>query len=99
MLLILKKILPFFKNKYFLASLVFVVWLTFFDQNNIIDRFFAIQKYKQMEKDRKYYIEKIKSDNKKLEELRTDRENLEKFAREQYLMKKADEDIFIVVED
>jgi cell division protein FtsB len=51
-----------------------------------------------MEKEKKYYLEKIKSDTKKLEELRTDRENLEKFAREQYLMKRDNEDVFIVTE-
>jgi cell division protein FtsB len=51
-----------------------------------------------MEKQREYYIEKIKTDSRKLKELRTDRENLEKFAREQYYMKRDNEDIFIVVE-
>jgi cell division protein FtsB len=34
-----------------------------------------------------------------LNELRTNRENLEKFAREQYFMKKDNEDIFIIVND
>ena len=52
-----------------------------------------------MEKDKIYYYEKIKIDSRKLEELRTDRENLEKFAREQYLMKKDNEDIFIVKDE
>ena len=52
-----------------------------------------------MEKDKIYYYEKIKIDSRKLEELRTDRENLEKFAREQYLMKRENEDIFIVKDE
>jgi len=56
-------------------------------------------KYRQMQKDKIYYQDKIKADTKKLEELRTDRDNLEKFAREQYFMKKDDEDIFIVVDE
>jgi cell division protein DivIC len=95
----IKKIWPFLKNKYVLISLFFVVWLIFFDQNNLIDRIVTIGKYMQMEKDVIYYNEKIKSDTKKLEELRTDRENLEKFAREQYFMKKDNEDIFIVTDE
>jgi cell division protein FtsB len=76
-----------------------VVWIIFFDQNNLIDRVSALAKFRQMEEDKLYFQEKIKTDTRKLQELRTDRENLEKFAREQYLMKKTDEDIFIVVND
>jgi cell division protein DivIC len=82
-----------------LAFLFFVIWIIFFDQNNLIDRIVAVRKYHQMEKDKIYYYEKIKIDSRKLEELRTDRENLEKFAREQYLMKKDNEDIFIVKDE
>jgi len=96
---IIKTIWPFFKNKYVIAILFFLVWILFFDQNNLLDRVGAIRKFQQMEKDKKYYLEKIKSDTKKLEELRTDRENLEKFAREQYLMKRENEDIFIVTDN
>lgn len=98
MLVFLKKIWPIIKNKFVLASLFFIVWLVFFDQNNLIDRVIAMNRYRSMEKQRDYYIEKIKTDSRKLKELRTDRENLEKFAREQYYMKRDNEDIFIVVE-
>lgn len=96
---IIKKIWPYLKNKYLLAFLFFVIWIVFFDQNNLIDRVVAVRKYHQMEKDKIYYYEKIKIDSRKLEELRTDRENLEKFAREQYLMKRENEDIFIVKDE
>ena len=99
MLKIFKKIWPFLKNKYVIAIIFFVVWLTFFDQNNLIDKIVAMGKYRQMENFKIDYQKKIKSDSKKLEELRTDRENLEKFAREQYYMKKNNEDIFIVVDE
>jgi len=47
--------------------------------------------------DREYYIKKIEEDKRKLNELKTDNDNLEKFAREQYRMKRKDEDLFIVV--
>lgn len=42
-------------------------------------------------------MNRVDEDRRKLEELRTSNANLEKFAREQYLMKKADEDLFIIV--
>jgi cell division protein FtsB len=93
---IVEKIWPVLKNKYVIAILFFLVWILFFDQNNLIDRVVTIRKFHEMEKEKKYYLDKIKSDTKKLEELRTDRENLEKFAREQYLMKRDNEDVFIV---
>jgi cell division protein DivIC len=94
-----KKIWLYLKNKYLIAFLFFAVWIIFFDQNNLIDRIVDIKKYNQMQQDKIYYQAKIKTDKHKLEELRTDRENLEKFAREQYLMKKDNEDIFIIKDE
>lgn len=94
-----RKIWPVLRNKFVLASLFFIVWLFFFDQNNLIDRISALRKYSSMEDEKEYYIEKIKTDSQKLKELRTDRENLEKYAREQYYMKRDNEDIFIVVDE
>ena len=44
-------------------------------------------------------MKKFENDRNRLNELRTNNENLEKFAREQYLMKKPNEDIFIISPD
>jgi cell division protein FtsB len=96
MISLIKYLWQFFKNKYFLATLIFLIWLILFDQNNWIDRARMIQKKRQMEESIKYYREKIQEDKKRLHELQTDRENLEKFAREQYYMKRDNEDIFIL---
>ncbi|MBN2213832.1 MAG: septum formation inhibitor [Bacteroidales bacterium] len=87
------------RNKYILTSILFMIWLLFFDQNNLLDRRKYVNEYKQLLKDREYYLEKIEEDKKRLEELQTNDENLEKFAREQYLMKKDGEDIFIIREE
>lgn len=94
-----KNILPFAKNKFILTILIFFIWLLFFDRNNLIDRVKELNHLRQLEKDKKYYIERIDADSKRLEQLRTNNKNLEKFAREQYLMKKDNEDIFIIVEE
>src|SRR6056297_3404625 len=94
-----KTILPFIKNKYIITFLVFLIWLLFFDRNNLVDRIKEVSYYNQLEKDKKYFKERIDEDSKRLEQLKTNNKNLEKFAREQYLMKKADEDIFVVVEE
>lgn len=91
-----KKLLPFFKNKYFLTLLVFFVWILFFDQNNLIDRNISQRNIRQLEKDKIYFRDRIRQDSTRMKELRTDNENLEKFAREQYLMKRENEEIFII---
>ena len=94
----LKNINPLFRNKYFIAFTVFLIWIIFFDQNNLLDRVKGIRQLNKYENDKQYYKERIKNDSIKMNELKTNKENLEKFAREQYLMKKEDEDVFIIVE-
>lgn len=90
---------PVLRNKYVIASFIFLLWVLFFDTNNLIDRYKQKQVLRQLEKDRKYYLERIDHDTRRMNELRTDRESLEKFAREQYLMKKENEDVFVIVEE
>ena len=53
---------------------------------------------KDLQREKEYYIEQIERDSARLQQLTTGTEALEKFAREQYYMKKPNEDIFIVVE-
>ena len=87
------------KNKYILTLLIFFVWLLVFDRNNLIDRVKYIRKLNEMERQKEYYETRIEQDSRKLNELKTNRENLEKFAREQYYMKKPDEEIFVIVDE
>ena len=95
----LKQTIPFLKNRYFLILVFFLLWLVLFDSNNLIDRYRQMKELKQLRHDKSYYQEKIERDSQKLKELETDSKSLEKFAREQYLMKKKDEDIFIIKEE
>jgi cell division protein DivIC len=94
---ILNKVPPFFRNKYVLTILVFFLWLLLFDANSLLDKFRAMRDLRQLERDKEYYINRIEDDKRKLNELKTSNENLEKFAREQYHMKKPDEDLYIIV--
>ncbi len=93
------KFFRFLKNKYILSLLIFFLWMLFFDQNNLLERRKLNGEYEQLMQEREYYMKKIEEDRKRIRELKTDNENLEKFAREQYLMKKDNEDIFIIVEE
>jgi cell division protein DivIC len=91
-----KKLLPCLKNKFILTLVVFFVWILFFDQNNLADRYISLRHIRQLERDKEYFRESIKQDSVRMKELRTDNDNLEKFAREQYLMKRDNEDIYII---
>jgi len=93
------KIWPWLKNKYVLTISVFTIWMLFFDQNNMVDRMKMSGEIRQLDADREYYIEQIKKDSTRLHELTTDKDNLEKYAREQFLMKKENEDVFVVIEE
>jgi len=92
-------ILKWLKNKFVVASLIFIVWICFLDENNLLERFQNMRELRQLKADIEYYKIKIEGDTKRLNELKTDKENLEKFAREQYLMKKDNEDDFVIVEE
>lgn len=96
---IIKRFTPVVKNKFFIAGLAFVLWISLFDQNNLIQRKKLINEIKQLDKDREYFLKQIEKDAARLQELKTNNENLEKFAREQYLMHRANEDIFVIVEE
>jgi len=91
------RIPPFLRNKYILAIIIFLLWIIIFDANNLIDRIKQMNNLRKLKQEKEYYIKKIAEEREKLNRLRTDDGYLEKFAREQYLMKKKDEDLFIVL--
>lgn len=94
----LKKVLSILKNKYVIVLLIFVLWVGLFDQNNLLERIAMSKQIGNLKKDKAYYEQQVTTNKERLQELQTDNKNLEKFAREQYLMKRDNEDIFIIVE-
>ena len=88
-----------FSNFYIIIGVVFLVWLTFFDSNDIYTQLKQTAKLKGLEDEKEFYIEKIAEVKTDREELLSDDELLEKFARENYLMKKPAEDIYVIVEN
>lgn len=93
------RVLPLIRNKFIITIVVFVVWMLFFDHYNIISRVNNNRKIAELEQQKEFYIAEIQRSERLLQELKGDNESLEKFAREQYLMKKEDEDIYIVKEE
>jgi cell division protein DivIC len=87
------------KNKFLLTGAIFFAWIALFDSNSCYDQMHLKEEKGKLEVERAYYIEKIKKDSTDYQELRTNNKNLEKFARENYLMKKDNEDIIVIVEE
>jgi len=83
-------------NKYLLVLSIFTVWLLFFDTHNLVVRKGLLRESRQLKNDCEYYRQRIVNDSSRLSELMKDAESLEKFAREQYLMKRDNEDIFVI---
>lgn len=95
----LKKILQVLKNKYFITILVFTVWMTAVDKNNIISQFKLNNELYDLQRKKEYYLKEIEKDKQAIYELNTNINTLEKFAREKYLLKSENEDIFIIVKE
>jgi len=86
-------------NKYIIVLVTFGVYITFFDQHNLINRWQSNRKIKELKEEYKYYEGEIDKNKKELQRLQYDDEYLEKYAREKYLMRNKGEEIFIIKED
>jgi cell division protein FtsB len=90
-------ILKILKNKYFLTVVALVIWLLFFDKNDVFTQMELIRKCEKLKSEKQYYINEIASNNANLFDLKNNKRSLETFSREKYLMKKENEDVFIIV--
>lgn len=77
--------------------LVFFFWMLFFDDNNVVSQVKTQIKLSELRADKAHYEKEIAESRSGLSLLQKDRALLEKFAREKYLMKKENEDIFVFV--
>lgn len=91
------KILNFLKNKYLLTVIALVVWLFYFDKNDVFTQFELIDKCNKLKAERDYYIAEILHNKKEIEDLENNTKSLETLAREKYLMKKDNEEVFVFV--
>jgi len=92
----LNKIPDILKNKYFISFLVFILWVIFLDNYNLISQMKTYNKLEKLKKKKSYYETEIEKDSTELYKLRNMEEEQERFAREKFLMKKKNEDVFII---
>lgn len=84
-----------FKNVFILILFVFIVWMLFFDANSYLIHHELNSDIDALETEKEYYRKEIEKDKKAIKKLSTE-EGLEKFAREEYYMKRDSEEIFII---
>ena len=87
------------RNKYLIAGIAFLTWMLFFDRNDLMSQYDYRQELSKRNAEKEFYIVETAKTVKDLNELTTNREKLEKFAREKYLMKKENEDVFVIIEE
>lgn len=85
-------------NKYYLVVGFFVVYTLILGDSNLYIRYTYNEKIRSLEKEIDHYNAEIQVNKQKLEHLQTDKEGLERFAREEYLMKCPDEDLYIIID-
>ena len=89
-------VLKIFRNKYISSIIVFVVWISFFDRNDLWTQWDRKQELQKLETSKTFYENEIATTKKDLTDLNNNPAVLEKFAREKFYLKKANEEIFIV---
>ena len=89
-------IISFFRNKYILALTVFAVLMLFIDHNDIFNQLNRKQQLNDLLASKKFYQQQIDQTKKNLADLQNNSAALEKYAREKFLLKRDNEDVFVV---
>jgi cell division protein DivIC len=84
------------KNKYLLTGVFFAVWMIFFDPKDILSDLDRRDKLKELQTSELNLKNQITDAKQELDLLKNNAQSIEKYAREKYLMKKDNEDLFIV---
>ena len=95
----MRRLFDLFRNKFFLVTIAFLVYMIFFDKNDLFSQYQYHHQLSKLKQERDFYQKETAKVHQDLDELTTNKEKLEKFAREKYLMKKDNEDVFVIVKD
>ncbi len=90
-----KKWFAIITNMYVLVLTIFLIWMVFFDTNSFFIHWELKNEIKKLEKQQEFLRNEIQKDKKIIEKL-SNKEELEKFAREQYFLKKKNEEIYLI---
>lgn len=80
-----------------MALIIFGIWMLFFDRNSMINQYRLVSTLGDLNTEKEYYQTEILSDSAALVKLQNSNEELERYAREKYLMKRDNEDIYLII--
>ena len=93
-------ILRFFgRYKYIITLLIFGVIIVFLDENSILRRMEVSNEARNTRNEIEKYRKDFEESTLRLNELDADSNSIERIAREKYLMKKPNEDVYVFEED
>ncbi|WP_448519033.1 FtsB family cell division protein [Rhodoflexus sp.] len=92
----IKQLVGRLNNFYVIFAGSFLLWMAFFDGNNLYSQYEQRKRINELRQERDFYKTNVDRLEKEIAELNHNPKMLEKFAREKYLMKKPNEDIYIV---
>lgn len=95
----MNRMLGLIRNKYFLSVAAFMVWMMFFDKNDIVAQYEYKSQVNKLQEEKDFYTKEIGQVKKDLSELSSNLNTAEKFAREKYFMKRENEDVFVIIEE
>jgi cell division protein DivIC len=93
---LLSRTIYFLRNKFLLASAAFVVWILFFDRNDLFTQIERRSELNELKQSKAYFEKQIAENRKFSKDLQFNASAIEKYAREKYLMKRDNEDLFII---
>ena len=91
-----KRFLRKLNNRYVYATVIFVVVILFVDQFNLFEQIRLHKSLKDQKQEIEYYEQEIKDSKAYLNALQNDTAMMEKVAREQYMMKRDNEVIYLI---
>ncbi len=87
-----------FRNVFFLSAVAFAVWMFFFDENNMLVQYHRRHQLSDLSRKARYYQQEIAKVDEQIDQLTTNSATQERYARENYMMKRDSEDVFVIVE-
>jgi cell division protein FtsB len=95
----LNRIPAWIKNKFFIAFAAFAVIILFLDKNDLFTQMDRNRQLRELLQSKQYFTVQIAAEQVELDKMKTNPRTLEKYAREKYLMKRDNEDLFLIPEN
>jgi cell division protein DivIC len=93
---VLNTIPSWLKSKYVISLAAFLVVIVFLDKNDLFTQLDRKRELRELQQTKSHYSTQIEAEKKELDQLRNNPATIEKYAREKYLMKRENEDLFLI---